>query len=383
MRKMLMLASVASMIDQFNMPNIKLLSEMEYEVHVGCNFKKGNTCPEEKIEELKKTLEKMQIRYFQIDFSRNVFKINEILKSYKQVKSLMEKEQYEFIHCHSPIGGVVGRIAGHATGTKVIYTAHGFHFYKGAPLLNWILYYPVEKWLSKYTDILITINKEDYKRAKEKFHAKRIEYVPGVGIDVEKIQAVQVDREAKRRELGIGKDDFLLLSVGELNKNKNHEVVIRAIAELKNPKIKYAICGKGSLKEYLEELAVKLGVRNQLFLLGFRTDVIEICKSADVFVFPSKREGLSVALMEAMACGLPCVVSKIRGNVDLIDEKKGGVFFGKRRPKDSLYNFLGLFDNIAACQRMGVHNVEKIINFDKQKIEEKMKQIYLRKDKGL
>lgn len=378
MRKMLMLASVASMIDQFNMPNIKLLSEMGYEVHVGCNFKKGNTCPEEKIEELKKTLEKMQIRYFQIDFSRNVFKINEILKSYKQVKSLMEKEQYEFIHCHSPIGGVVGRIAGHATGTKVIYTAHGFHFYKGAPLLNWILYYPVEKWLSKYTDILITINKEDYKRAKEKFHAKRTEYVPGVGIDVEKIQAVQVDREAKRRELGIGKDDFFLLSVGELNKNKNHEVVIRAIAELKNPKIKYAICGKGPLKEYLEELAVKLGVRNQLFLLGFRTDVIEICKSADVFVFPSKREGLSVALMEAMACGLPCVVSRIRGNVDLIRNGFNGYICDMRK-KDFPRIIVKIIQN--RKEFLNKNSKKKLeqdyLDFAVEKVNSLMKKVYI------
>lgn len=375
MKKMLMLASVASMIDQFNMPNIQLLQEMGYEVHVACNFEKGNTCTSEKIQNLKKNLKNIGVKYYQIDFNRNILKISEILKAYKQVKKLLLRENYNFIHCHSPIGGAVGRIAAHKTHIKVIYTAHGFHFYKGAPLLNWLLYYPIEKWLSRYTDVLITINKEDYQRAKKKFHAKEIKYVPGVGIDVEKIRAVQVDRKAKRKELGIAEDDFFLLSVGELNKNKNHEVVIRALAELKNPKIKYAICGQGSLKEYLEELAEKLGVRKQLFLLGFRTDVIEICKSADVFVFPSRREGLSVALMEAMACGVPCVVSDIRGNRDLIDESGGCVFNLSKHGliKKELENI------ILNKQRVykGSNNSNKALQYDIRKINSLMKKIYL------
>ena len=375
MKKMLMLASVASMIDQFNMPNIELLQKMGYEVHVACNFEKGSTCTEERIQKLKKRLREINVRYFQIDFSRSVLKVNEILKSYRQVKTLLLKEHYDFIHCHSPIGGVVGRIAGHKTHTKVIYTAHGFHFYKGAPLQNWLLYYPVEKWLSRCTDVLITINKEDYQRAKKKFHAKETKYIPGVGIDVEKIQAVQVDREKKREELGIGKDDFLLLSVGELNKNKNHEAVIRAIAELRNSKIKYAICGKGLLKEYLEELAEKLGVRNQLFLLGFRTDVIEICKSADVFVFPSKREGLSVALMEAMACGLPCVISRIRGNTDLINEC-GGYGFDVSN-KDTLIKKLKEVIKKGSLYKSN-DKEKKILQFDTKNVNNMMTNIYLK-----
>lgn len=375
MKKMLMLASVASMIDQFNMPNIQLLQEMGYEVHVACNFEKGSTCTSERIQKLKNQLKKMEVKYFQIDFSRNILKINDILKSYKQVKALLQRERYDFIHCHSPIGGAVGRIAGHKMHTKVIYTAHGFHFYKGAPIQNWLLYYPIEKWLSRYTDMLITINKEDYQRARKKFHAKETRYIPGVGIDVEKIQAVQVDREKKREELGIGKDEIFLLSVGELNKNKNHEVVVRALAELKDQKVKYAICGKGELKEYLEELAEKLGVKEQLFLLGFRTDVIEICKSADVFVFPSKREGLSVALMEAMACGLPCVVSDIRGNRDLIDRRGGKLFCVSDLNELSL--FLKKMGDSENLMELGRNNENRILDYDIKKIEALMKVIYL------
>ena len=318
----------------------------------------------------------MGVRYFQIDFSRNILKVNEILTAYKQVKQLLEKEKYTFIHCHSPIGGAVGRLAAHRTHTKVIYTAHGFHFYKGAPLLNWLIYYPIEKWLSRYTDVLITINKEDYQRAKQKFHAKETKYIPGVGIDVEKIQTVQVDRDAKRRELGIEPDDFLLLSVGELNKNKNHEVVIRALAELNNKKVKYAICGKGDLKEHLEELAEKLGVKDQLFLLGFRTDVIEICKSADVFVFPSKREGLSVALMEAMACGLPCVVSKIRGNVDLVEKGVNGFVFENKKDKEIEESIHQAIENNTIRHSMKLENEKKMMVYDVKIVREDIKKIY-------
>ena len=217
MKRMLMLASVASMIDQFNMPNIELLQEMGYEVHVACNFEKGSTCTDEKVLELKKKLKQLHVRFFQIDFERNVMKLNQDLKAYKQVLKLARKYHYTFIHCHSPIGGVVGRLVGHKTNTKVIYTAHGFHFYEGAPLLNWLIYYPIEKLLSRFTDVLITINQEDYHRAKSKFHAKRVEYVPGVGIDIKRFQNVKVDILQKRKELGIRSKDIVLLSVGELN----------------------------------------------------------------------------------------------------------------------------------------------------------------------
>lgn len=320
MKKMLMLASVASMIDQFNMPNIQLLLEMGFEVHVACNFEKGSTCTEEKIAELKNKLTEMNVKYFQVDFNRNVLKISDDLRAYNQVLKLARHYQYKFIHCHSPIGGVVGRLAGHKTHTKVIYTAHGFHFYKGAPIQNWLLYYPIEKFLSRYTDILITINKEDYKRAINKFFASRVEYVPGIGVDLKKFRDVRVNKNDKRIELGLKEKDKVLLSVGELNKNKNHEVVIKAIKKIDRPEIKYLLVGQGKLRDNLKKLVKELGLEKQVLFLGFRLDVAELYKIADIFVFPSKREGLSVALIEALASGLPCVVSAIRGNVDLIKD---------------------------------------------------------------
>lgn len=325
--KVLILASVASMIDQFNIPNIKLLIEMGFTVEVACNFLSGNTCSDEKIQTLKTMLDKMGVKIYQIDFARDAFKLSQNLRAYRQVLEIMTNNRYEFIHCHSPIGGLCGRLAGHKTKTKVIYTAHGFHFYKGAPFLNWLVYYPIEKFLSRYTDVLITINKEDFARAKT-FHARKVEYVPGVGIDIDKIQAVTVDRTKKRKELGIPDDAFLFISVGELNRNKNHEIVIRALSMLDaNDNLYYIIAGTGPLKGHLQSLIKKSGLSSRIQLLGYRTDVVELLKISDCFVFPSKREGLPVALMEAMAASLPIVCSDIRGNIDLIEDAVNGYLF--------------------------------------------------------
>ena len=371
--KVLIVASVASMIDQFNMPNIRLLQEMGYEVHVACNFEKGNSCSLEKIQTLKKLLENIEVKYYQINFERNILKIFSNFSAYKEVKKILEKNKYRFLHCHSPIGGVIGRIAGYLTQTKVIYTAHGFHFFKGAPLLNWLLYYPIEKYLSRYTEILITINKEDYERAKT-FYAKKVEYIPGVGIDVEKIKNIKIDKEQKRKELGLSKDSIVLLSVGELNKNKNHSIVIKALAKLNNPNIHYLICGQGNLKEYLEKLIKKLKLENNVKLLGFRKDIYEIYKISDIFVFPSKREGLSVALMEAIVCELPIICSDIRGNRDIVENEKNGILIKKEKN----YNLKLILNKILKKKKnsIKIFNESIIKKINIKVINKIMKKIY-------
>ena len=323
MKKVLILASVASMISQFNMGNIQLLQEMKYEVHVACNFKEGNTCDEKSIRELKKNLKEMHVEYFQIDFSRDMKNIGKHLKAYRQVMYLLRKNGYQFMHCHSPIGGVIGRFAAHRTHTKVIYTAHGFHFYKGAPVMNWLLYFPVEWICSFWTDVLITINKEDYAFAQKHLHAKKTEYVPGVGIDLERFSVPYIDKQQcyiKREELGIPCDSKIVLSVGELNKNKNHEIVIRALAKIEEKNIHYVIAGTGELRNYLQELAEQLTVGDRVHLVGFRNDIDAFYKVADLYVHPSLREGLPVALMEAIAAKIPVICSNIRGCTDLVGE---------------------------------------------------------------
>ena len=376
-KKVLVLASVASMIDQFNMPNIELLQSMGYEVHVACNFLSGSTCSSEKIEQLKKTLDNMGVVYFQIDFTRSVMNLRQDYIAYMQVKKILLENRYAFIHCHSPIGGVIGRLAGHATKTKVIYTAHGFHFFKGAPLKNWLIYYPIEWFCARYTDVLITINKEDFKFAKKKLPAKRVCYVPGVGIDLERIRAEQCNRSEVRKSIDVPEGCILLFSVGELNANKNHEVVVKALAKLNNPNVHYAIAGIGNKKEYLEQLAAKLGIGKQLHLLGFRTDVLNLYKASDMFVFPSFREGLSVSLMEAMAAGIPVVCSKIRGNVDLVNESGGFLFnpSSVENIRDAIQKIVNM--NAEKKQELGKYNLKTIRAFDLQNVEKKISEIYL------
>lgn len=311
----------------------------------------------------------------QISCSRNPLNKSS-LTAIKEIKALVERERYDIVHCHTPVAAMCTRLAcrkARKNGTKVFYTAHGFHFCKGAPLLNWLIYYPVEKLCSYFTDTLITINQEDFALAKKKMKAQKVEYVPGVGIDLSRFQNVQVDRNTKRKEIGIPEDAILLLSVGELNENKNHEVIIRAIAQLNDPNVHYAIAGKGDKEVYLSELAETLGIAEQVHLLGYRTDVAELYKTANVYTLPSIREGLNVSLMEAMASGLPCAVGNIRGNTDLID-KNGGVLFDPssvENCQDVLSSLLNL-----DLVKLGEYNAEKIQAFSMEMVNEMMFGIY-------
>lgn len=319
MKKALQLASVASMIDQFNMPNIKLLQDLGYKVDVLADFTNPGTITSERAKELKARLNSQGVRVFDIPIPRTL-NIKCIIKAYTEVKAIIDQEKYELIHCHSPIGGVICRKAAKKArkrGTKVVYTAHGFHFYNGAPIKNWLIFYPIERHYSRYTDVLITINKEDYSRALRKFHAKRTVKIPGVGIDTQKYSVSRDKRETMRAELGLNQSDFVIISVGELNDNKNHSVIIEALSQLPHY-IKYIIVGKGPLYETLKLKAKKIGVADRLFLVGYRTDVNELLSAADCFAFPSKREGLGLAALEGMATGLPVVGHDIGGIRDYV-----------------------------------------------------------------
>lgn len=377
MKKVLMLASVASMIDKFNMDNIKILRDLGYSVDVAANFDFGSVTSQERVDEFKQELIDSGITVHNIRMSRKVFNIKGIIDSYRNVKRLSETENYKIVHCHSPIGGVIARLAFRKTRkkeTKVIYTAHGFHFFKGAPLLNWLIYFPLEWICSFFTDVLITINKEDYEFAKKRMKAKQVEYVPGIGIDINKFQSVDVDKAEKRRELGIPNDKPLLLSVGELNKNKNHETVIRAIADMD---VYYIIAGKGVLQEHLQSIITELRLTERVKLLGYCKDIAELNKAADIYVLPSVREGLNVSVMEAMAAGLPCVVSNIRGNSDLISNNQGGFLLAPDDAAGFADKINVLVNDAAARAKMGSINKEKIADFSTEKVEKLMRDIYL------
>ena len=372
-KKVLIVTTSASMIQQFCMPSVELLQELDYEVHVACNFHEGNNISPDMVHQFITSLDEKGVFHHEILFSRKMVDLSANISCFHQLKHLVNKEKYSFIHCHTPIASLIARLVGRSTHTKVMYTAHGFHFFKGAPKKNWILLYPAEWYASFMTDILITINQEDYMRAKKHMHAKHTMYIPGVGIDLNKFGKAQIDVKKKRSELNIPTDCTLLLSVGELNENKNHQRVIHALTQLPE-NVHYAIVGIDHLDGYNQKLAEELRVADRVHILGYRKDVSEIYAMSDIFVFPSYREGLSVSLMEAMATGLPCVVSKIRGNSDLIDENRGELF-DPFSTESCLYAIQKVLGGDWASYKAS--NQTFIQNFSLEAVMAKMKEIYL------
>ena len=319
---------IGKRVGSFAMASIRAAHKLGLEYHMAANFL--NCSPDQRrIDE-----EEYGIRIHHVDIMRNPAHIGN-LKAYRQITELVKREKIDFIHCNTPIGGVLGRMAGQACGVKrIIYQAHGFHFYQGAPAINWTLYYPVEKQLARKTDALITINREDYERAR-KFRLRgngTVYYVPGVGIDLSQYQFDTEKRALKRRELGLRDTDIAVITTGELISRKNYETAIKAIAETGDPRVHYFICGQGILHEKLERLAGDLAAESHIHFLGFRTDVILLLMAADIFLFTSFQEGLPRAVSEAMAVGLPCVASSIRGNTDLIEDGDNGFLY---RPADA------------------------------------------------
>ncbi|QUO31231.1 glycosyltransferase [Faecalicatena sp. Marseille-Q4148] len=387
MKKALVFASVASMIQQFNMNNIRLLQELGYQVDVACNFKFGSSISDEKIRELKKTLEELHVGYYHIPVPRKIQDVKGIMKSYRMSLKLMNEQKYDLIHCHSPIGGIICRMANRRSSNyqhcKMIYTAHGFHFFKGNHPLKNLIFGTVERLGAHFTDVLLTINLEDYEAAK-KFRLKKqgcIKYVPGIGMDLKSIQEIEPKREQLCNELGLSADTRLIVSVGELNKNKNHAVVVEALSWLPE-NFHYLICGQGDLREELSVLADSLQCGDRLHLLNYRRDVISIVKSCDYFVFPSKREGLSVALMEALVCNATCLASRIRGNTDLIyDRENGFLFDADERAAQEIYDLIQEIERKGVCFDEEVQN--KVLDkIDRRNIEKDMREIYTSEGEG-
>ena len=368
-----MLTTTAYMSERFNRSNICILEEMGYEVHVVANFDRGNPTTREVLDGFKQWIEEHHGKWISISVTKHPTDLSNNGKAYKQLKQLIQEHQYEFIHCHTPVAGVLGRLVGHRTKTKVIYTAHGFHFFKGAPLLNWLIYYPVERFLSRWTDMLITINQEDYNRAKKSFHAKRTEYIPGVGIDIKKFLCGLIDRQEKRKRLELKDTDIMLLSVGELSPRKNHGIVIKAIAQLENKNYKYFICGQGQLKEKYESMIKEFGLEKQVFLLGYRNDISELCQAADLYIFPSHQEGLPVALMEAVACRVPVICTDIRGNTDLIKNKK--CFFSSNDKESLIRCIANVYENGEISEDFKMTEKENYRNLKKYDLANVTKQI--------
>lgn len=370
--KILFISNVAGRkVGAFSLASIMAAKSMGIEFHMAANY--GNSSPEQrKLDE-----ERYGITLHHIDFIRNPLNVGN-QKAYEQVIALIKREGFDAIHCNTPVGGVIGRMAGKKCGVKkIIYQAHGFHFYKGGPLLNWLLYYPVERWLARETDVLITINREDYELARSKFRLRgngRVYWAPGVGIDLKQYTvAAGASSAQKRAELQIPQDAFALISVGELNANKNNSIIIMALERLQNDRVHLVLCGIGNEQRALQEQADRAGLHDRVHFLGYRADVRELYHAVDCFVSASLREGLPRSTMEAMASGLPCVASRIRGNVDLLSSSS--LLFDPCNA-DELCSALEKAMDKKVTDKEIRENSREIMQFSAEKAIQAMQQIY-------
>lgn len=319
------------------------------------------------------------IHVIQLDLDRSPYSPQNRV-AYRQICDLIRTEHIDAIHCNTPVGGMLGRLAGAACGVqKVIYQAHGFHFYKGASLFNWCTYYPVEKWLAHKTDALITINHEDYDLACRKMKLRRggsVYYVPGVGVDVKQYAASPRARDAVRAELGLLPMDFVLVSAGRLEPIKNNGTLIAALQKTACKQVKLLLCGEGEQRDALEQAARDGGVSDRVVFAGNRSDMPSVYAASDALALASYQEGLPRTVMEAMACGLPCVVSAIRGNTDLIAAGENGFVCAPRDADAYAAAMDALARDGALCRTFGENNRKKICDFDVSVVKARMMQIY-------
>lgn len=371
-KKILFISNIAPpKVGSFSLASIYASKNLGLEYHLASNFKDSSK-EQMKIDEVN-----YNIKLHQIDFERNPISKNN-KKAYYQLLELMKKEKFDIVHCNTPVGGLLGRWAAYKCHvSKVIYQVHGFHFYKGASILNWMIFYPIERFLAHYTDKLITINKEDYFRAQSfKLRNKgKVYYVPGVGIKIDEFQNLKVDKINELNKFGLSENNLILIAAGRLDKNKNNNTLIKSLALTQDENIHLLLCGSGEQENELKILAKQLGIVKQVHFLGNRSDMPCLYNIADVFVMASYREGLSRAIMEAMASGLPCLVSNIRGNNDLVVEGKGGYLANPRSEKDFAEK-INLLNDRDRRMKMKEYNYDAIKKYALNNVIENIVEIY-------
>ncbi|MGM9600392.1 MAG: glycosyltransferase family 4 protein [Faecousia sp.] len=356
--KILYTATVLSHICQFHLPYLKELQDRGNAVHVAAR----NNLAEKNGLALK-----YADKFTEIPFQRSPFDRHNI-GAYKQLKQLIDRENYDLILCNTPVGGILTRLAARKArkrGCRVIYMAHGFHFYQGAPKKNWLLYYPIEKAMAKLCDMLITITEEDYLLAKKKFHTK-VAHIHGVGVSTERYHPTDeaACREMRQAE-GLSDTDFVILCTGELNQNKDQATLIRAAAKVKEkiPNLKVLLAGNGPLEQELKTLVSSLGAEKYIHFLGYRTDLEKVVPAVDVVVSCSHREGMPLNIIEAMLCGKPVVAAANRGSRELIHYGQNGYLFTAGDTPALGRYILEFCHKPELCQTMGQDGMEKAKNY--------------------
>ncbi len=366
-KKVLFTASIAKHILRFHLPYLEWFKVRGYEVHVACEG-----------DEVIATADKT----FNVPFVRSPFS-SAHTRAYKVLKEIIDRESYSLIHCHTPMAGIVTRLAAkdaRCSGTKVLYTAHGFHFFKGAPNLNWLAYYPVEILVSRYADAIITINTEDFELIKEKGNSKT-EYflIPGIGVDKKKFFPISADLKCQmRQEKGFSNEDFIAVYAAEFIDRKNHKFLIEALARNKNafPNFKLLFCGRGELKEEMEALVKKYGLEETVLFMGFRNDIDELFKIADLGISSSKQEGLGLNLIEAMMCGLPILATADRGHKEIVIHGHNGFLFAQNNTNQFI-SFLKIFYNgVVEREIMGKEAEQLSVKFEMAAALAEMSVIY-------
>lgn len=361
------IATLDDMIERFMPPHIQyLLDNGATKVDCYCN-KTDFVCTE---------LSKMKnVNIISVPFTRSPFTLKN-MKGYKQLKKHFKNTHYDLVDCLQPVGGVMGRMVARKFKIPCLYTAHGFHFFKGNSKLKNLIFRAIEKHFAKCTDALVTINQEDYEAAL-KFKAKKVYKINGIGVDLTKYKVNNdLDKAEFKKSLGLEKDDFVVTSIGELNENKNTLRLIEVMSTIENKNIKYIICGQGPLQEKYIEAIKKYGLEDRVKMLGFRKDIPDILTITDLYIMPSYREGLSKSMMEAMCYGLPVVASRIRGNVDLLGNNEGGILCTTTDNQAYADAITQIYSDKTLAKAMGKRNKEFIKNFDIKVVLKQMEEIY-------
>lgn len=345
--KILFVASVYRHFTSFHIPYLKYLKGRGYSVYVAAA----------RDDVRKKELLALGFNCIDIPFSRSPLAKGNI-EAYNTLKSLFRKESFSLVHVHTPVAAMLTRLAfRHSSFGKVLYTAHGFHFFKGAPLLNWLIYYPIERISSKWTDVLITINSEDYKRALTMgFKDNTVQYVHGVGVETVEILSSEEERNILKRQLGLDHDAVVISYIAEINQNKNHSFLLKNWRHIKeqSPKAVLLLIGDGNLKNDLEKFILQEKLED-IHILGFRKDVAKLLEITDIVSLLSYREGLPKSIMEAMASRIPCVVSDTRGLRDLITHGENGFVVSQGDNEELVNSFVSLLNNESVRKKMAIN----------------------------